>query len=328
MRGTEQAAVLLMSMGEDLAASVMRHMAPREIEKLGSAMAELHEVSQSQVGDVVGKFCHEIGDATALGVGSRSYVKGVLTQAFGNDKARGMLERIFRGDDESGLDMLRWMEPTAIAEAVAHEHPQVIAIVLRHLEPDQAGIVLGSLPKEIGRDALIRVANLNSVPGHALKELGSVLEGAMAARRTGNTGPLGGAKVAADLVNALVGTAGSELLELVREQDAGLAAGIEEMMFVFEDLLDVDGRGIQTLLRGVQSETLLVALKGATQEMRDLIYDNMSKRAADLLREDLEARGPIRLSEVEAAQKEILEVARKLIESGEIAYGAGGEGFV
>lgn len=330
MDGAERAAVLMMSMGEELAAGVLRYMEPDEIEKIGSAMANIAGITQKDVGTIVNRFYQEVGDVTALSVGSNDYVQEVLTKAVGGNKARNMLGRILgaKNTGGGGLEMLRWLDAETIAGAVAAEHPQVIAIILAHLPEDKAGAVVSELSDEVSADVLVRLASLDSVPAQALEELDTILSGALAVDSAAGAATLGGVKTAADVVNSLKGTQGSELLESIREIDATLADNIEEMMFVFENLLEIDGRGIQALLREVQSDTLLVALKGAPDELQNHIFANMSKRAADLLREDLEARGPLRLSEVEAAQKEILVIVRQLIERGDIAYGKGGGDYV
>ena len=330
MNGSERAAVLMMSMGEELAAGVLRYLEPDEIERIGSAMADIGAVTQQQVGGIVNRFYQEVGDVTALSVGSGDYVEGLLTKALGGNKARTILGRILgaKGASGGGLDMLRWLGADAIAAAVAAEHPQVIATILAHLPEEKAGEVLSHLPEGLPADVLVRLATLDSVPAQALQELDTILSKALAEETAGATTTIGGVKAAADLVNTLRGTAGSDLLESVREIDAALADNIEEMMFVFENLLEIDGRGIQALLREVQSDTLLVALKGAAAEMQEHIFSNMSKRAAELLREDLEARGPMRLAEVEVAQKEILTVVRQLIERGDIAFGQSGGDYV
>jgi len=327
MEGVEKAAVLMLSMGEAGAAEVMKFMSPGQVRRLGQAMTEMGKVSQEKVNEVASGFVEQAESATSVGVESESFVKQVLQKALGEDKARSMMERIFGGGNTSGLDILRWMDPAAIAEVLALEHPQIIAIVLTYLENDQAADVLAQLNQEVASDVLMRMSVLDGVQERALHELSAVMETTLA-NSGGNNSTAGGIKAVAQIVNNLDGSISSELLERIKAADAAIGEEIEELMFVFENLNDLDAKGFQVLMREVSSEPLMLALKGASEELKEKIFSNMSQRAAAMLREDLEAKGPVRLVEVEAAQKEILGVARRLMDSGEIAHSGGGDEFV
>jgi len=328
MNGIEKAAVLMLTMGEEAAASVMKYMSPTEVQQLGRAMTSMGRVSQDEVNDIVAGFCGQAEMVTSVGVEANAFVKDVLQQALGEDKARNMMDRIFSGNDTTGLDMLRWMDPSAIADVLRLEHPQIIAIVLAYLERDQAADVLAQMSRPIASDVLMRMATLDGVQERALHELSEVLEKTFSSNKGNKASAAGGVKAAAEIVNNLEGSLSADLLEQIKATDASIGEGIEELMFVFENLNELDDKGIQSLMREVSSEPLLLALKGASEGLKEKIFSNMSTRAADLLREDLEAKGPVRLAEVEAAQKEILVVSRRLIDAGEISYGGGGEEYV
>ncbi len=329
LSGAERAAVLLMTLGEQQAAEVLRHMGPKEVQKVGAAMAQLGAVSKEQVSAVLEQFIEEVSQQTALGVGSDEYVRKVLVEALGEDKAAGLIDRILLGRNTKGLDALKWMDARAVAEIIRLEHPQIIAIVLSYLDPDHAAEVLSFLPENMRPDIVMRIATLDGIPPAALQELDQILEKQFSGNdNVKSSSGMGGVKRAADILNFMETAAENQILETIREADADLGQQIQDKMFVFENLVDVDDRGIQALLREISTETLILALKGADEAVKEKIFKNMSKRAAEMLREDLEAKGPVRVSEVEAAQKEILAVARRMAESGEIVLGGKGEEFV
>lgn len=323
--GTMQAAILMMAVGEEAASEVMKFMSPKEVQRLGGAMGSLSNVSQAQVDRVLEDLHKQLGETTSLGVSTPEYVKKVLQQALGEDRGNSMIARIFQQGETTGLDMLRWMDPRTIADAIRLEHPQIIAIILSYLDKDLASQIGELLPRNIMADVLMRIATLESVPSLALQELSDVLEKTFDGRTGSESSKTGGVRSAADIVNALDGAISAELLDQIRENDATLAENIEELLFVFEDIGAIADKGIQTILREIQSDTLLIALKGTSPQLKEKFFSNMSKRAGDLLREDLEAKGPVRLSDVEQAQKEILVVVRGLIDSGDIAGGSGDE---
>ena len=329
LSGPERAAILLMTLGEQEAAEVMKLMGPKEVQKIGTVMAGLTSVSKHQVSDVLDEFTRAVDEQTALGIGNEDYVRNVLINALGEDKAGGVIDRILMGRSSKGLEALKWMDPRAVAEIIRLEHPQIIAIVLAYLDSDHAAEVLALLPERTRPDIIMRIASLDGIQPQALIELDTILEKQFSGTSNVKSSSVGGLKTAANILNFLESSAESELIETVKEADKELAEKIEDLMFVFDNLIDVDDRGIQALLREINSETLILALKGADEALKEKIFKNMSKRAAEMLRDDLEAKGPVRLSEVEAAQKEILTVARKLADAGEISLGGqGAEQFV
>jgi len=325
----DKAAILLLSLGEADAAQVLRHLGPKEVQRVGTAMAQMRNIQRDQVERVMSEFVEIVGDQTSLGVGSDGYIRKMLTQALGEDKAGGLIDRILLGGNTSGLDSLKWMEPRAVADVIRYEHPQIQAIVVAYLDPDQAGEVLSHFDHKARLDIVLRVSSLNTVQPAALKELNQILEKQFSGNSNTSRATLGGVKRAADIMNFLDSSVEGQLMDAIRDIDEDLSAQIEDLMFVFDNLADVDDRGIQTLLREVSSEVLVMALKGADEAIKEKVFKNMSKRAGELLRDDLEAKGPVRISEVESAQKEILTIARRMAEAGEIVLGAkGGEEMI
>jgi flagellar motor switch protein FliG len=326
--GTQRAAVLLMTLGEEEASRVLQHMSAKEVQRVGLAMAGLRNVTRESADQVLDTFVTTVEDETSLGVGTEDYIRSVLTNAFGAAKADAFIDRILVGETASGFDTLEWMSAAAIAQLLRDEHPQIIAIVLSYLDSEQAGEVLSLLEPELRTDVVMRIANLDDVQQSALAEIEALIANKSSAIETTKTAKVGGDRVAANIVNALNNTDGESLLEGIKARDQDLSARIEEMMFVFDSLLKVDDRGIQVLLREVTNDQLVVALKGADPAVQRKFLNNMSKRAATLLDEDMEARGPIKLSEVEAAQKEILETARRMADSGDLNLGDGDDEYV
>lgn len=320
----DQAAVLLMSLGEKDAAAVLRHLGPKDVQRLGSAMTQLQNIERAQVEDIVNSFLNEARTLTGLGMGADSYIRNMLVEALGEDKANSVVDRILLGGNTTGLDTLKWMDPRSVADLIRNEHPQIQAIVIAYLDADQAADVLKNLQDKQRLDIIMRVAALDSVHPSALQELNDILEKQFSGNASSQTKQMGGTKVAAEIMNNMEGSMESELMEAIKETDEDLGAQIQDLMFVFEDLKNVDDRGIQAMLREVSSEVLILALKGSDEELKEKIFKNMSKRAAELLRDDLESKGPVRVSEVEGAQKEILLIARRMADSGEIQLGGGG----
>ena len=321
LTGAERAAVFLMSVGEAHAASVLKLIGPKEVQKIGAVMAGLKNISRQQVNAVIEDFTTAVDEHTNLGIGNEEYVRKVLVNALGEDKASGLIDRILLGRNSKGLEALKWMDPRAVAEVIRLEHPQIIAIVLAYLDSDQAAAVLQSLPENMRAAVLMRIASLDGIQPQALHELDEILERQFHGKANVKSSSVGGPKAAADILNFVDGSAEAKIMESISESDETLAGQIQELMFVFNDLAQVDGRGIQVLLREVTSDTLVMALKGADEGVKEKIFANMSKRAAEMLRDDLEAKGLARLSDVEAAQKEILAIARRLSDAGTIALG-------
>ncbi|NOY66542.1 MAG: flagellar motor switch protein FliG [Gammaproteobacteria bacterium] len=322
--GVEQAAILLMSLGEAEAAEVLKLMGPKEVQKIGTVMATLSNISKQKVDDVISDFMSEVDEQTALGIGSEDYIRNMLVSALGEEKAGGMLDRVLLGQSSKGLEALKWMDPKAVAEIIRLEHPQIIAIVLAYLDSDQASEILSVLPEKIQPDILMRIAQLDGIQPQALKELDAIMEKQFTGTGNLKSSSVGGLKAAANILNFMDTSAETAIMDDVRETDADLGDQIQDLMFVFDNLADVDSQGIQALLREVSSDSLVFALKGADESVKEKIFTNMSKRAAEMLRDDLESRGPVKLSEVEEAQKEILVVARRLAESGDIVLGGKG----
>ena len=327
LNGVERAAVFLLTLGEDRASEVLKHMGPKEVQKLGAAMAGLSNVSKNQVSDVMSEFMTIAEDQTALGVGNDDYIRNVLVNALGSDKATGVIDRILFGKNSKGLEQLKWMDSRQIAELVRLEHPQIIAIILAYLDNDQAAEVLAAFPENIRLNIMMRVASLDGIQPSALSELNDIMEKQFAGDNASNvkSSSVGGIKAAADIFNVLEGAVEAEIMEQMKETDPELAQAILDNMFVFQNLIDVDDRGIQMLLREVSTDNLVTALKGADNALKEKIFKNMSKRAGEMLRDDLESKGPVRLSDVEEAQKEIISIARRMTESGEISMGGGDE---
>jgi flagellar motor switch protein FliG len=321
----DKAAVLLMSMGEKDAAEVLKQMGPKEVQKIGAAMTSLQNVSQDTVEYVLNEFLSDCGTQSGLGVGADNYVRNMLTTALGEERARGLLDRILLGGSSGGINALKWMDPRAVTDVIRNEHPQIQAVVLSYLEADQSANILANLPDKVRLEVMMRISALESVQPDALKELNQILEKQFSGKGSNPSTVLGGTRTAAEIMNNLEGGVEQELMDAIRSLDEDLGDQIQDLMFVFENLGDVDDRGIQALLREVSSEVLIVALKGADDFLKEKIFGNMSKRAAELLRDDLEAKGPVRVSEVEAAQKEILTVARRMADAGEIQLAGGGD---
>jgi len=329
--GVERAAILLLTLGESEAAEILKHLGAKDVQRLGRSMAELANVSRDEVRNVLGQFTTAIEQQTSLGVSNEDFVRKVLVNALGEDKAASLMDRISLGGQRKGLDALKWMDAKAVADLVRTEHPQIIAIVLSYLDSEQAAEVLGCLPEGLRSDLVMRVATLDGIQPSALAELDEMMEKQFAATggASGKSSALGGLRTAAEMVNLLDSSVGTTVMNDIGKTDEGLSQKIQDLMFVFEDLLEVDDRGMQELLRQVPADKLLIALKGADETFKTKVFKNMSQRAAEMLKGDLEAKGPVRLADVEAAQKEILLAARKLSDEGTIALGGkGGEEYV
>lgn len=321
----DQAAVLMLALGEADAAAVLRHLEPKEVQRVGAAMSGLKDLSSAQIQKVVDEFLDTVTDETGLAIGTQRYLERVLNATMGEERGRVLLERIVGGHTD-GLERLKWMDSRAIADFVLREHPQIQAIVLSYLEAEQAAEVLTYFTDEDARrEVLMRVAKLDSISPTALAELSEVLEEQVQNSSNRRFADLGGRKTAADILNNFSPAENEVMLGAIRAQDEGLSEQIQELMFVFDNLMALDDRGVQTLLREVSSDALVLALKGAEEPLREKILGNMSKRAAELLQDDMEAKGPVRVSEVEAAQKDILGTARKLAEDGELTLGGDGD---
>ncbi len=322
--GLEQAAILLMAVGEEQAAEVLKFLGPKDVQKIGQTMAQMKTVPREKVEAVIDSFNKVRDEQISLVGDTGTFVSGVLRRALGEHKAGMVIDRILHGAEISSIESLKWMDPAAVADLLGAEHPQVIASILVHLERDQAGEVLKTLPDRLRNDVLLRVATLDGIQPQALQELNEVLSRLLAGGEKVKKTSLGGSKTTAELLNFLGAALETAAVDAIREYDPDLAQKISDQMFTFDDLHNLDDRAVQALLREVQSESLIIALKGADQTMRDKVFKNMSSRAAEMLREDLEAKGPVRVSEVEAEQREILKVVRRLADEGQIQLGGKG----
>ncbi|MFT4652742.1 MAG: flagellar motor switch protein FliG [Patiriisocius sp.] len=327
--GIEKASILLLSLSEEDAAQILKFLEPKQVQVLGSAMAAMDDMTQNKISAVHKHFIDEIQNYSTIGFKSEDFVRRALVAALGEDKAAHLLDQIMAGSGAKGLESLKWMDSKQVANIIRNEHPQIQTIVMSYLEPEQSAEILAQFPEKVRLDLLMRVANLEEVQPAALQELNEIMEKQFAGQAGAQAAKMGGMKSAANIMNYLDTNIEGQLMEAIREQDEEMSQQIQDLMFVFDNLIDVDDRGIQAILREVQQETLMRAIKGADDTLRDKITSNMSKRAAEMLLDDIEAMGPVRLSEVETAQKEVLSIARRLADAGEVVLGGnGGEEFV
>lgn len=322
--GNRKSAILLMSLGEEAAGSVLQYLSQSQVEAMGEAMAGLAQVKRGEVSQVLEEFRLETEQYSALHVDSDSYLRTVLNKALGNDRAANLLENILESNDSvSGIGRLNQLEAAEVAELIRDEHPQIIATLLVHLDRSKAAEVLEQLPERVRHDAVLRVATFGGVQPAALKELTDVLNEMLSGEGVKRS-RLGGIRVAAEIVNMMGSAEEESVLKHVREHDESLAQKMIDEMFLFENLLGLEDRSVQLLLKEIESESLLIALKGAPKELLDKFLKNMSQRAAETLREDMETRGAVRVSQVETEQKAILLIVRRLVDAGEIVLAAPG----
>ena len=324
-KGLENAAILLMSLGEEEAASVFKHLTPKEVQGLGETISKMKSISRERVDTVLEMFNNNAAEQSMLVSDTDEYVKSVLRKALGDDKANLLIDRIMQGGDVAGIESLKWMDPTSVGELLRNEHPQIVAAILVHLDFDQAADVLKTFTERQRNEVLVRIATLDGIQPSALKDLNEVMSKVLAGGEKMRKTTLGGVKAAAEMINMMWTSVETAVLDYIREADSELAQKIMDNMFTFDDLEKIDDKGIQALLKEVQSESLVIALKGAKPEMREKVFKNMSTRAAETLREDLDSRGPVRVSEVEAEQKEMLKIVRRLADEGQIVLSGGGD---
>lgn len=328
LTGSSQAAILLMALGEEEAASVLKHMKPEEVQAVGEAMNAINGVSQEQIGETLDEFVSRVRHESSLGLESARYFKSTLTRALGKDKATSVLARMEPVEEDKGLSSLRWMDPRVVARIIRDEHPQIIATVLSQLSAEQAGTVLDLLPEDLRADLMLRIVKLDKIHPTALADLNEIIQELFESDSTVELSGLGGISVVAEIINSVSKESEEQILVAIEEADGDIVTQIKESMFIFENLLAVSDRDMQTMLRDVTNEDLIFALKGASQELQSKIFGNMSSRAAELLKDDLDAKGPVKLSEVETAQKAILTIAKELAEDGKISLGGKGDDYV
>ncbi len=315
----ERCAILVMSLGEDAAGEVFKHLSPPEIQQISGVMASIKQLTRADVDKVLADFAEEAEQFMAVSLGSEDYIRSVLTKALGTDRAAGLIEDILDAEaGTGGIDALNWLEASSVAELVADEHPQIIATILVHLQRDRASAVLELLNERLRNDVMLRIATFGGVQPAALAELTDVLNNLLSGQGAKRS-KLGGVRTAAEILNFMTSSEEDAVMTTLREQDADLAQRISEEMFVFDNLIDIENTAIQLILKEINTDSLTVALKGAPEELREKFLGNMSNRAAEMLRDDLEAQGPVRMSKVEEAQKGILAVARRLAETGQIS---------
>lgn len=311
-------AILIMSLGEDAAAEVFKYLSAREVQQIGMAMAGLKQITRGDVDKVLEEFRQEADQFMAITLGSDDYIRSVLTKALGTDRAAGLIEDILEGSDgASGIDALNWLDAQNVAELIMDEHPQIIATILVHLERDRASDVLALLPERLRNDVMLRIATFGGVQPQALQELTEVLNNVLSGQGAKRS-KMGGVRAAAEILNYMTSVEEESVVASLRELDGDLAQRIVDEMFVFENLVDVEDTAIQLILKEIDTSQLTIALKSAPEELREKFFKNMSNRAADMLRDDLDAQGPIRMSRVEEEQKNILGAARKLAEAGQL----------
>lgn len=325
-----QGAILMMAIGEDAAAEVFKHLNPKEVQEVGMAMAELRQLTRSDIDEVLESFRQEADQFMAVTLDSNEYIRTVLNKALGSDRAAGLIEDILEAGDgtSSGIDALNWLDASSVTELISDEHPQIIATILVHLERDRAADILMQLPERLRDDVVLRIATFGGVQPNALHELTEVLNN-MLSGQGAKRSKMGGTRTAAEILNYLSASDEETIVNSLRNTDGDLTARIVEEMFVFDNMADLEDTAIQLVLKDIETSTLTIALKGAADDLREKFFRNMSNRAADMLREDIDAQGPVRISKVEEAQKSIVEVARRLAEAGQITLsGLGGDEYV
>ena len=327
LSGVQRAAVLMLLLGEQQAAEIIKYMDPKEVQALGAAMVSVADLSQEAVNTGLDQFVATIKKQTSLGLGTTDYVEKVFKRALGDDKAASVLGRIMPGQSSKGLDILRWMDARSIADMIRGEHAQVIAIILSVLEHEVAADVLNFLPPAARPEIIQRVASLETVQPSAMEELEAIMKKQFANNSSAKSSSFGGIKAAAKIMNFTKTDLESSIMSGLGEIDEDLMLKIQDNMFTFENLMSVDNRGIQVLMRNVEPDLLMIALKGANDGVQAKFFDNMSERARGMFRDDMEAKGPLRIADVEDAQKKIMRIARKLSDAGDLVLG-GGEDFV
>ena len=329
LTGSQRAAIFLLGVGEQAATEVMRHMSAKEVQQVGEAMATISKLTNNQVESVLADFHLESAEINPLGLEAPDFTRRVMTSALGQDKAQNILSQVLETPEEhNGVEALQWMAPKAIADVLGGEHPQIAATIMTQLYDEQAANVLALLPDDMRKDVILRIARMEELDPRAMEELDRVLESQLGnLQRTPPRKVLGPDNLAA-ILNATDSELEQEMLEALTQADEDLSDDVKEKMFVFDNLIKLDDRGFQTLVRDIDQEKLLVALKGVDQELTERFFNNMSERAADILREDMEASGPVKLAEVEAAQKDIVKTAMKLADEGALMIGKGARDYV
>lgn len=322
LTGITKAAIVLMAVGEECASKILSHLGPKDVQEVGYEMTHLKEINREEVTEILSQFTQTVDEKASITQGADDYVRKVMARALGEDKANNLMDRILQDSSKKGLETLKWMDPRSIAEIIRVEHPQIIAIVLSYLDPDQAADVMEFFHDKLRTDVILRIANIDRIQPDALRELNDIMEAQFLGNNNLKMSTVGGVKTAAQILNHMEIGLESEVLDNIKELAPEVGQSIQDVMFVFDNLADLVDRDIQTVLREISSGSLVLALKTASDKVKDRIYKNMSRRAAQMLMEDLEAKGPVKISDVEAAQKEILVTVRRLADAGEISLRA------
>ena len=329
LTGTQKSAILMMLLGEEEAAEILKNLSPREVQHLGGAMYAVRNTDQQAVNAVLDEFLAIIKKQTSLGLGAGNYIRNVLNRALGEDKAQSVLSRITPASSERPIEILDWMDARSIAELLQDEHPQIIALVTSYLDYSQASDVLNLLPEDIQAEIIQRIATLETVDPQALRELEQVMQMKFKANTSLRSTKVGGIKAAAKIMNFTKANTEKRILTAIKRNDKDLMQAIQDNMFTFDNLGMSDDRSLQTLLRSVETEDLIMALKGAPADLQDKLFSCMSTRAASNIKDEMEVLGPVRLTEVQTAQKKIIETARKMSDEGTIVLaGRGGDEMV
>lgn len=324
LSGAEKAAILLASLGEDVASEVMKHLEAREIRHIGGYLTKANKIEPESVKSVIHEFYEMTASPEGTIFGGEDYIRGVLTKAMGQDKATKVMENLSLGSEEHGLEALKWIDPRGIANFIRLEHPQTIALILVHLDADQVSQVIGLLPEGIRPDVCFRMATMEGVPSTVLKEIGEVLNTQLQAAGPVVNAQMGGPEMVAQVLNMMDRSSESMIMAKIEQTSPELAEKIRGKMFIFDDLIHVEDRGIQEILKDISKEDLVFAMKGAGEELQQKIFKNMSERAGQNLKDDIEAKGAVRISEVEKAQQAILKTAKRLEEEGRVVLGGKG----
>lgn len=328
-QGVRKSAILLLSLGEDVAAEVFKKLSPKEVQTIGRAMSTLKNVERAEIDNIALELDGQLAKQSMITADQQTFLHNALRKALGESKADLIISKIGSGTDTSGIESLKWMDPATIADLFRHEHPQVISAVMAHLDPEQASSIVVLFPDRLRDDVMVRLATLDGIQPSAMDDLNIALGKILSGHGSMRKQKVGGVKAVAEVLNHMGAALEGQVMDSIREHDDDLAQKIVDEMFTFDDLIQLDDRGIQTMLREIQTENLVIALKGAPPEMKERVFKNMSQRAAETLREDLDNRGPMKLSEVETEQKEILKIVRRLMEEGQIVMpGKGAEEMV
>ncbi|MEQ4706913.1 flagellar motor switch protein FliG [Providencia huaxiensis] len=328
LSGTEKSAVMLMTLGEDQAAEVFKHLNPKEVQQLSMAVSNMRQISNNELAEVLTEFEESAIQFAALNINTNDYLRSVLVKALGEERAASLLEDIFeKQETTSGIESLNYMEPQTVADIIRDEHPQIIATILVHLKRNLAADVLELFEERQRNDIMLRIATFGGVQPAALAELTEVLNILLDGQNLKRS-KMGGVRTAAEIINLMKSQQEESVIDAMRDYDGELAQRIIDEMFLFENLIEVDNRSIQRILQDVSTDSLVIALKGSNQALRDHFLNNMAARAAEIVRDDLESRSPVRMSQVENEQKAILLIVRRLVEKGEIAIGGGDDVYV